>query len=189
MEANNKEQIMVDYTEGKSGNYRWITVTTLLLAIGTILRMVSPSIGGVTPNWMIAMYCIAIILIRPSLGRAAGIGVVAGALEIPFSKSAFPYGNLLAEPVGAVVCALIAHSAFKMTAGSFNFRPAVAAFLSTVASGMTFITVLKFVLSLPLTVYLYVLIPVVFTVAGINTVMAQLMFFPAQKLFESRGGK
>ena len=50
MEANNKEQIMVDYTEGKSGNYRWITVTTLLLAIGTILRMVSPSIGGVTPN-------------------------------------------------------------------------------------------------------------------------------------------
>lgn len=186
---NNNTQTMIEYTEGKSDNYRWITVTTLLLAIGTIMRMVSPSVGGVTPNWMIAMYCIAIILIRPSLGRAAGIGVVAGALEIPFSKSAFPYGNLLAEPVGAVICALIAHSTFKMTLGSYNIRPAVAAFLSTVASGMTFITVLKFVLALPLKVYLYVLIPVVFSVAGLNMIIAQLLYFPAQKLFNARGDK
>ena len=177
------------FVKARGGRFRWLTISTLMLAIGMLLHLVSPSVAGFTPNWMIAMYCIAIILIRPSLGRAAGIGVVAGALEIPFSKSAFPYGNLLAEPVGAVVCALIAHSAFKMTAGSFNFRPAVAAFLSTVASGMTFITVLKFVLALPLNVYLYVLIPVVFTVAGVNTVLAQLMFFPAQKLFEARGGK
>ncbi len=102
-----KEQEMVQLTTSQGGKYRWLAVTALLLAIGAILHLVSPNIGGVTPNWTIAMYCIAINLTRPTLGQAAGIGLVAGAVNIPTSKSAFPYGNLASELVGAVVCALI----------------------------------------------------------------------------------
>ncbi|MCX7781734.1 MAG: ABC transporter [Negativicutes bacterium] len=187
MESNKQE--MVTYSPNQGGNNRWLTVTTLLLAVGAILKLVTPSVGGITPNWMIAMYCIAINLTRPTFGQAAGIGLVAGAVQIPLSKSAFPYGNLLSEPVGAIACALLLQATMKMNIGAFNLRPAITTFLSTVASGMTFITVMKLVLSLPLSVYLYAMMPVVFAVAVINMVLAQLLYFPAQKLFAARGNK
>ena len=35
--------------------YRWVAITAMLLAIGIILHTVSPNVGGVTPNWTIAM--------------------------------------------------------------------------------------------------------------------------------------
>ena len=46
---------------------RWITITTLLLAIGVILRMVSPNIGGISLNWNIVMYCLAILLYKHTI--------------------------------------------------------------------------------------------------------------------------
>lgn len=174
--------------QAKGGKYRWVAVTSLLLAIGAILKMVTPGIAGVTPNWTIAMYCIAINLIRPSLGQAIGIGLVAGAVNIPFSKSAFPYGNLVSELAGAVVCTLLVSAFAELKLGSLNLRPAVTGFLSTVTSGLVFTGILKVVLSLPLEAYLYGMLPVVFVTAAINTLITQLLYFPAQRLFESKGG-
>lgn len=184
-----KQEEMTVYEATKGGNYRWVTVTTLLLAIGAILHLISPSIGGVTPNWTIAMYCIAINLTKPKLGQALGIGLVAAAINIPTSKSAFPYGNLLSEPVGAIVCALIVCLSSQMMLGRLSIKPAVSGFVSTVASGMTFITILKVVLSLPMSVYLYAMIPVVLTVAALNAAITQVLYFPAKKLFDMQGGK
>lgn len=188
MELKKQNQEMTAFETNKGGKYRWVTITTLLLAIGAILHLISPSIGGVTPNWTIAMYCIAINLTRPTFGQSFGIGLVAAAINIPTSKSAFPYGNLLSEPIGALVCAIIVSLSVNMTIGSLNLKPGVSGFLSTVASGMAFVTLLKVVLSLPMEVYLYAMIPVVFTVAALNGVITQILFFPAQKLFNLKGG-
>lgn len=185
----NNEQELTRVTIAQGGKYRWLTVTALLLAIGAILRLVAPSIDGITPNWMIAMYCIAINLTKPTMGQAMGIGLVAGAVEVPTSKSAFPYGNLAAELVGAIVCATIVNMSFNMVVGRLNIRPAVCAALSTVASGLTFVTILKVVMSLPMNVYLYGMLPVVFGVAAINTIITQILYFPAQKLFAGREEK
>lgn len=189
MTNENQQPEMTIYKKSKGGSYRWVTVTTLLLAIGAILHMVSPSIGGITPNWTIAMYCIAINLTKPTVGQSFGIGLAAAAINIPTSKSAFPYGNLLSEPVGAVVCALLVHLSARLIIGKFNVKPAVSGFLGTVASGLTFITTLKIVLALPLAVYLYAMLPVIFTVAALNAVITQLLYFPAQKLLDTNGGK
>ena len=52
-----KEMIDVSkltYTHVQGGQFRWITVSTIMLALGTILHAVSPSVAGVTPNWTIA---------------------------------------------------------------------------------------------------------------------------------------
>ena len=49
------------FIKARGGKYRWLTVSTLLLAIGTILHLVSPSIAGITPGWMIATYVAAIL--------------------------------------------------------------------------------------------------------------------------------
>lgn len=40
----------LEFHHRQGGQFRWITITTLMLAIGTILHLVSPSVGGVTPN-------------------------------------------------------------------------------------------------------------------------------------------
>lgn len=187
MELKKQSQKMTVYQTNRGGSYRWVTVTTLLLAIGAILHLISPNIGGVTPNWTIAMYCIAINLTRPTYGQAFGIGLVAAAINIPTSKSAFPYGNLVSEPIGALVCAVIAGLSLKMTFGTFNLKPGISGFISTVASGMAFITLLKVVLAIPMSVYLYAMIPVVLTVAALNGVITQLIYFPAAKLFNLKG--
>ena len=66
--------------EAARDTHRWVAMTALLLAIGVILHTISPNVGGVTPNWTIAMYSITISLTRPGLTRALGIGFVAGVL-------------------------------------------------------------------------------------------------------------
>lgn len=77
--------------------YRWVAITAMLFAIGIILHTVSPNVGGVTPNWTIAMYSIVINLTNPTLSQAVGIGFIAGITLVPSSKSAFPLGNIASE--------------------------------------------------------------------------------------------
>lgn len=186
VEMNQQQQELVTIKTGQEGRFRWVSVTALLLAIGVILKLVTPAVAGITPNWLIAMYCIAINLTKVGYRQAVGIGLVTGAISIPISKASLPYANFASEPVGAVVCAMLVHTSLSMKLGGINLRPAITAGISTVASGFTFITILKVVLSLPTAVYLYGMLPVVLTVAGINMVITQLLYFPAKRLF---GGK
>ncbi|SDE91834.1 tryptophan transporter [Sporomusa acidovorans] len=178
----NKERELVTVTTGQEGRFRWAAVSAMLLAIGAILRLVSPSIAGVSPNWIIAMYCLAIVLFRLPVGRAMGIGLVAGALCLATSKSVFPYGNLISEPIGALVCALIVALPFSMKLGRVDLKPAVSALCGTFASGLAFTTLAKLILGLPLNVYLYGMLPVVVTVALVNTVIAQILYYPVSAL-------
>ena len=96
------------FQKTRGGQFRWLTVSTLLLSIGTILHIASPSIAGFTPNWMIATYCVAILLTKPTYRQCFGIGMVAACIEILTSKSGFPYGNLISEPLGAMTAACFA---------------------------------------------------------------------------------
>lgn len=178
------------YTHKQGGKFRWVTVSTLLLALGAILHLVSPSIAGVTPNWMIATYCVAILLTKPSYAQTLGIGFVAAFLTILTSKSAFPYGNLLSEPGGALTAALIMRSMtsvkYKRIAG-IDVAPIISGFLATVVSGGIFVTLLWQVLGLPSNVYMYAMWPLVLMVAGLNAVITPVLYIPAQKLFAKRG--
>jgi energy-coupling factor transport system ATP-binding protein len=173
---------------GKGGKYRWLAITALFLAIGTILRLVSPSIAGVSPNWTIAMYCLVMILVRPTLGQAVGIGLVTGAIGVVSSKSIFPYGNLISEMLGAMTACLLVKYNIGIRFGKLNLQPAVIGLLTTFVSGLTFVTIAKLVLGLPLKVYLYGMLPVVFTVAAINTIVTQVLYFPAYKIFHAQSG-
>lgn len=172
----------------KESQYRWVAVTSLLLAIGVILHTISPNIGGVTPNWTIAMYTIAINLTNPSMSQCLGIGFVAGAVNVPSSKSAFPYGNIASEIVGAIVCALIVKAFIQLRLGNNKFKPAVCAFFATLGSGGTFTLILKLVLGLSMQIWVYMMLPVVLAVAVANTVITQLLYFPAEKLFKVQSG-
>jgi energy-coupling factor transport system ATP-binding protein len=82
---------------------------------------------------------------------------------------------------------MIVNMSVKMAIGRTNLRPAISAALTTTVSGFIFITITKVVLSLPMAVYLYGMMPVVFASAAANTVVTHLLYFPAQKLFSGKG--
>ena len=116
MEVKQPELIEVPATKD---SHRWVAVTALLLAIGVILHTISPNIGGVTPNWTIAMYSITIGLTNPSLSRALGIGFIAGLTIVPSSKSAFPLGNVASEICGALTAAILVKAMLSVGMGNF----------------------------------------------------------------------
>ncbi len=173
--------------EPRQDGYRWVAITAMLLAIGIILHTVSPNIGGVTPNWTIAMYSIVINLTVPKLTQAAGIGFIAGLTLVPSSKSAFPLGNIASELVGAIVCCLLVKAVLQSGLKNFKFRPFLTGFLATIASGGTFTFILKLVLNLPLHVWIYAMMPVVAAVGFLNGLITHFLFAPVRKLFFMQG--
>lgn len=177
----------LEFHHRQGGQFRWITVSTLLLAIGTILHLVSPSVAGVTPNWTIATYCVAICLTKPSYRQALGIGLVAALINVLTSKSGFPYGNLVSEPLGALTCAFMVKNFASLRFGRYSLLPLLSGFLATCMSGGAFVTILKFVMNLPLEVYLKGMLPLVAIIGLLNGVITPLMYFPAHRLLSSRG--
>jgi len=185
MEEQRKETFVTVAAVG--GRYRWVAVTSLFLAIGMILRLVSPSIAGISPNWLISMYCLSILILRPGFAQAAGIGLVAGALCVATSKAIFPYANFGSELAGALVCALMVRNPLLEKGFLKKIRPLLCGLISTLVSGFTFVTLTKIVMAVPMPVYLYGMLPVVLTVGLVNCIVTQLLYFPAQRLFGNTG--
>ena len=57
----NNKPVEMTQVASQGGKFRWVAVSALLLAIGAIMRLVSPSFAGVSINWIITMYCITIL--------------------------------------------------------------------------------------------------------------------------------
>ena len=178
----NNKPVEMKQVKSQGGNFRWVAVSALLLAIGAIMRLVSPSFAGVSINWIITMYCITILVIHPSVPKAVAIGIVAGAINTITSKSPMPHLNLLSEPIGALTCVLLMALPIGMKIGSVNLRPGLITFITTFASGFTFITSFKILMNVPNQIYIYGMLPVVVFTAVANTVIAQLLYYPARKL-------
>lgn len=176
------------HVEANQEGYRWVAITAMLFAIGIILHTVSPNVGGVTPNWTIAMYAIVINLTRPPLKRAIGIGFVAGLTLIPSSKSAFPLGNIASELSGATTCCLLVKAFVACHMGDWRVTPFITGFASTFVSGGVFTFILKLVLGLPLKVWIFAMLPVVAVVGVLNGLITFGLFRPVKKLFYAQEG-
>ena len=175
---------------GSGGRYRWVSITSLLLSVGVVVKMITPPIAGLTPNWLISMYCLAILLSRPTLRQSFVIGLVVGCLGLALSKSPFPFANLLSEPAGAVVAWLLVRVPFAIQIGrrKIDLRAGVSTIIATVVSGGVFVITLKLALGLP-DVFVKAMLPVVGMVALVNGAFAQAVYFPAKKLFSRLSGE
>ena len=81
-----------------------IAIVGILLATGSILRYFLAMLNTpLTPNIIIAFYCLAIIVLKPKIFEALGIGIIAGFLSMVISGSVFPPANLISE-AGRCVC-------------------------------------------------------------------------------------
>jgi energy-coupling factor transport system ATP-binding protein len=168
-----------------------IAIVGILLAIGAILRYFLAMLHTpLTPNMIIAFYCLAIILIRPKVYEALGIGLVAGILSMLISSSMFPPANLISEPLGALVC----FGLYAVLKEKTKLAPTVTTFLSTLASGFTFAAIaIIFVGSTILVKYngnmmsfVVVFVPIVVVTAIFNAVIVQILYFPSVRVL-SRG--
>jgi hypothetical protein len=139
-----------------------------------------------TPNMVIAFYCLAIILIMPKVYEALGIGIVAGILSMLISSSIFPPANLVSEPIGALVC----FGLYAVLRNRTKLAPTVSTFLTTLASGFSFAAVaIIFVGATILSKYqgdimgfVAVFVPIVVITAVFNAVIVQILYFPASRV-------
>jgi hypothetical protein len=164
-----------------------IAIVGILLAIGAILRYFLAMLHTpLTPNMIIAFYCLAIILIRPKLVEALGIGLVAGALSMVISSSMFPPANLISEPIGALVCFVLYAAMRERT----KFAPIATTFIATLASGFSFAAIaIIFVGATILTKYngnlfnfVIVFVPIVVITAVFNAVIVQILYVPSSRV-------
>ena len=150
-------------------------VAALLIAAGAVIRLTVPPMFGITPNFAIAMYSLAILLIRPRFGEAIGIGIVAGLVCMFSSKAAYPV-NLASETVGAVVCYSIMNLFIRIN--KFAVTTLITTALATLASGIDFCpTTFSFNL---LRRRLCTNVNSVITITVLNAIIAHITLFPRQ---------
>ena len=165
---------------------RDIAIVGILLAIGAIVRYLSLIIPGpIVANLVIAFYCLAILLVLPTLTEAIGIGFVAGIVSALISHSVFPPGNLISEPIGAIVCVLV----YRVLKDRIPFSQGITTFIATLASGGSFVlislvAVAPTILSKYATVgaYALVIVPIVLSAAIANAVISQALYMPAARV-------
>lgn len=180
-----KREVKTRETKGLSVSD--ILLIGILLAAGAVLKFFVGSVinFGMKPNFIIAMYCLIILLIRPRLREAAVIGLLAGAVCQFFPGQ--PYINFISELLGAVCMALLIK--IPLSVGKFSLQPIVCTFLSTLVSGFAFIAVMYVmyytgadITPTPLAAFL----AIIFGTALINAVIVQVLYVPL-KLARRRG--
>ena len=124
---------------------RDLILVAVLIAAGAVLKLTVSSFlsfAGMKPNFMIAMYCLAIILTRPKIYQSVVIGLLVGLVsQIPM-LNATPLANIASEMVGALVCGILVTVLAKAARDSKTCQnvvfPIIITFISTVFSGYTF---------------------------------------------------
>ncbi|MDR2780068.1 MAG: hypothetical protein LBB28_02980 [Synergistaceae bacterium] len=156
-----------------------VLLTGILLAAGAVLKFFVGSVinFGMKPNFIIAMYCLILLLIKPGIRGAAVIGLLSGAICQFFPGQ--PFINFASELVGAVVMALLMK--IPMSMGKISLKPVVCTFLSTLSSGFSFIGVMYLmyysgfeIKPTPLAIFM----AIIFGTAFINSIIVQILYIP-----------
>ena len=176
------EKRTIAQEEKKGFSVQDLIVVAVLLAAGAVLKLVVGSVVnffGMKPNFVIASYCLAILLTRPKLYQSAIIGLLAGAI-CQFLPGT-PWLNLISELAGAVTMGLLIRVPMKL--GRFDANPMVAAFVSTVVSGGIY-TVCLFAFVKATTEGLAAYVPIVLCTALINMALVQVLYLPLRRVLK-----
>ncbi|BAK43854.1 tryptophan transporter [Eggerthella sp. YY7918] len=167
-----------------------LILIAVLLAAGAVLKLTVGSLlssMGMKPNFIIAMYCLAIILTRPKVGQALIIGLLAGLIcQIPM-LNATPLLNIPSEILGALACGLLIKIPMNI-GGKLDLNPLVNTFISTVVSGGTF-ALLAIYINVVSTggdvmVALATYAAIVFGTATFNAILVQVLAMPLKKVLK-----
>ena len=159
-----------------------LTLYAILLAAGFVLNMtVSKFFSGLTggflsPEFIIAAFCLEILVIRPKVPQAAALGLLAGVVIQITASVKGP--DLIAEPVAAVVMALLV-AAFSEGAGA-KALPLLGTFVVTCISGLVYAAIFScLVMKNP--AFIGVMAPVVAGTGVANAVIVSALYLPIRK--------
>ncbi|MCL2319100.1 MAG: hypothetical protein FWC45_03365 [Treponema sp.] len=177
-----QEKRTVVQEEKKGLQIRDILLIAILLAAGIVLKFFVGTVinFGMKPNFIIAMYCLAILLIKPRLIEAAIIGILAGAICQFFPGQ--PYLNFVSELFGAVAMCLLIR--IPMEKIKLPVKTVVSTFLSTLVSGFTFIGLMYLLYYVrPNMIHgkptaLAIFLGIIFGTAIINAIIVQVLYIP-----------
>ncbi|HML46597.1 MAG TPA: hypothetical protein PKE04_07590 [Clostridia bacterium] len=167
-------------------NVQNLILLGVLLAAGAVLKLVLTSYFTVMkPNFVIAMYCLAILLIRPTLLEGAIVGILAGVMCQFFPG--LPYINLASELVGAIAMVLLMRLPLQIR--SLDLRPVACTVLATLCSGFTYVGVMyamfyagASIVPTPLAVFM----GIIFGTAALNAVIVQVLYVPLRAALKGR---
>ena len=176
------EKRVLKTEETKGFSIQDLILVAVLLAAGAVLKLFVGSVinfFGMKPNFIIASYCLAILLVRPNLLQCAVIGILAGAI-CQFLPGT-PWLNFISEFLGAVAMYFMIKIPFRFK--KLDLNPALATFFSTVVSGGSFVICLSLFMHME-TSGLVAYIPIVLGTAAIGAVLVQLLYIPLKKVLK-----
>lgn len=159
-----------------------LTLYAILLAAGFVLNMtVSKFFSGLTggflsPEFIIAAFCLEILIIKPNIGQAAVIGLLAGVVIQITASVKGP--DLIAEPVAAAVMALLV-SAFADSRAK-GLLPLVGTFVVTFISGIIYAVIFSFLI-MKNPAFVGVMAPVVAATGVANAIIVAALHLPIKK--------
>lgn len=184
---NVSEKRVVKTEETTGLGLKEIILVAILLAAGAVLKAFAGSIinfGGMKPNFIIAMYCLAIIVIKPRFRDAAIIGILAG-VTCQFLPGT-PGINIISELVGAIVMYLMIKLPAKFD--KVDLRPTISTAVATFISGMTYLGLLYLLyfagLNKEQPVALAVFLGIIAGTTLINTIIVTLLYVPVKLAFK-----
>ena len=174
------EKREIQQEEKKGLSLRDLLLTAVLLAAGAVMKFfVGTFINffGMKPNFIIAMYCMIIVLLRPKIWYSIIVGLLAGAICQFFPGT--PGLNFASEFAGALCMGLLIKLPVKNRPMEIGMA-AVHTFVSTVVSGGLFVVLLFVVIkSDPKAMAAYV--PIVLGTATLNAIIVALLYAPLMK--------
>lgn len=159
-----------------------LTLYAILLAVGFVLNMtVSKFFSGLTggflsPEFIIAAFCLEILIIKPNIGQAAVIGLLAGVVIQITASVKGP--DLIAEPVAAVVMALLVSALSNSKAK--GLLPLVGTFVVTFISGIIYAVIFSFLI-MKNPAFMGVMAPVVTATGVANAIIVAALHLPIKK--------
>ena len=167
-----------------------LILVAVLLAAGAVLKLTVGSLlasFGMKPNFIIAAYCLAIIIIRPNVAQSLVIGLIAGLVcQVPM-LNATPLLNIPSELLGALACGLLIHVPMKI-AGKVDLNPLVNTFISTCVSGFTFAALSVYINVVSVggdfAVAMAAYVAIVLGTATFNCIFVQILAMPLKKVLK-----
>lgn len=159
-----------------------LVLLAVLLAAGFILNFTAGkaisavSGGAIAPEFIVSAFCLAILVIRPTIPQALVIGLISAAV-IQITTSS-PGIDFVAEGIATVAMASIVNVGARTPAR--NLVPVVGTFITTFLSGMIFM-VIKMALMGFAGELAAVMTPVVTVTAVFNAILVGALYQPVKQ--------
>lgn len=156
-------------------NLRELIVSALLLGIGTVLHALGPKIAGMTPDLILAMMFLAILLF-PNVRNVLLVSIVSGILAA--LTTGFPMGeiaSLIEKPIAAFVFFGLFTTIKKLI--DMRIGAVLLTAVCTIISGLVFLTIGLFVLKADVGAgFLSLLSIIVLPTALINAIIMGIIY-------------